>query len=177
MVHETGRGGDHLSFAWQDHDDATGFQVAIYPAGTPEDSIVPIDATGTSHTFTGLTPGVNYLYSVRKLCHYATNSYDTVVTSDWFPPQQFYIASSDGIADIEAPRFSLSPNPAGESVTVTTEEGQGMVSVLDLQGRQLLSVPITGPTTTLDLKGLAAGTYHVRLTTPQGTAVKRLIVR
>ena len=73
--------------------------------------------------------------------------------------------------------FTLSPNPATGVVAVTTEARQGTVSVLDLQGRQLLSVPVTGPTTTLDLQGLAAGTYHVRLTTPQGISTRRLLVK
>ena len=179
MVHETGRGSDHLSIAWQDHDDASGFQVAIYPEGTPEDSIVPIDVDGTSYTFTGLTPGVHYLYSVRKRCHYATNSYDTIVDGDWFPRQQCYIIPSEGIADIGAPRFSLSPNPAGEAVTVTfVEPSTGCrLELYDADGRRVeaLAVPPAATEATLDLRHQAPGIYLLKLLSPTGNAVRKLV--
>ncbi|MGX8713788.1 MAG: T9SS type A sorting domain-containing protein [bacterium] len=181
MVRETGRGSDHLSIAWQNHDDASGFQVAIYPEGTPEDSIVPIDVDGTSYTFTGLTPGVHYLYSVRKRCHYATNSYDTIVSGDWYPPQELYFAPSEGIADIGAPRFSLSPNPAGEAVTVTfVEPSTGCrLELYDADGRRVeaLAVPPAATEATLDLRHQAPGIYLLKLLSPAGNAVRKLVVR
>ncbi len=181
MVRETGRGSDHLSIAWQDHDDASGFQVAIYPEGTPEDSIVPIDVDGTSYTFTGLAPEVHYLYSVRKRCHYATNSYDTIVSSDWYPPQELYFAPSEGIADIGAPRFSLSPNPAGEAVTVTfVEPSTGCrLELYDADGRRVeaLAVPPAATEATLDLRHQAPGIYLLKLLSPAGNAVRKLVVR
>ena len=181
MVRETGRGSDHLSIAWQNHDDASGFQVAIYPEGTPADSIVPIDVDGTSYTFTGLTPGVHYLYSVRKRCHYATNSYDTIVDGDWYPPQELYFAPSEGIADIGAPRFSLSPNPAGEAVTVTfVEPSTGCrLELYDAAGHRVeaLAVPPAATEATLDLRHQAPGIYLLQLLSPAGNAVRKLVVR
>ncbi|MBR4229140.1 MAG: T9SS type A sorting domain-containing protein [Bacteroidales bacterium] len=49
------------------------------------------------------------------------------------------------------------------------------MEVIDMQGRTMLAVPSTKQT--LDISHLAAGNYAVRLTTPRGTAVRRLQVK
>ena len=119
----------------------------------------------------GLNPERSYTVRVRSRC----DNLQTHTWSNW--SEAVTAVPLSGINAVPATDFTLTPNPATGVVAVTTEVGQGTVSVLDLQGRQLLSVPLTGTTTTLDLTGLAAGTYHVRLTTPQGTAVKKLLLR
>ena len=62
-------------------------------------------------------------------------------------------------------------------VTVATEGLQGTVAILDVQGRELLSVSTAGPETVVDVSSLAAGTYVVRVTTAEGFSTQKLTVR
>lgn len=178
QVHETERGSDRLTIAWQGHDETSDFQVRIYAAGTPADSVDPVDVSGTSYVFTELVPDVNYLYSVRKRCHYATDSYDTIVYSEWYPPQQLRLV---GIDEVGAPRFSLSPNPASETVVVTfAKPADGCrMELYDASGRQVDSQAVAdGATTaTLDVRRHAAGVYLLKTVSPAGATVRKLVVR
>ena len=51
---------------------------------------------------------------------------------------------------------------------------EGTLEVVDMQGRTLLTAPATQRT--LDVSRLTAGSYIVRLTTPDGTATRHLQV-
>lgn len=177
-VRETGRGGDDVSIAWQGDDETSDFQVALFQPGTSIDSVTPVDVTGPAHTFTGLTSGESYLYSVRKVCHYATSCYDTVVYSKWYPPQQLFFVSID---DVGAPRFTLSPNPASEVVGVTfAEPSEGCrMELYDAAGRQAMVQEVGRGATeaTLDVSRYASGVYLLKMVSPSGAAVRKLVVR
>lgn len=177
-VRETGRGGDDVSIAWQGDDETSDFQVALFQPGTSIDSVTPVDVTGPAHTFTGLTSGESYLYSVRKVCHYATSCYDTVVYSKWYPPQQLFFVSID---DVGAPRFTLSPNPASEVVGVTfAEPSEGCrMELYDAAGRQAMVQEVGRGATeaTLDVSRYVSGVYLLKMVSPSGAAVRKLVVR
>jgi len=51
------------------------------------------------------------------------------------------------------------------------------VAILDLQGRELLSVLLVGRETVVDVAALAAGTYVVRVSTAEGFSTKKLTIR
>ena len=59
------------------------------------------------------------------------------------------------------PAFSLFPNPANESVTVSFPLGAKSVLVFNALGSPVLQKPIAGPTTTVSVAGLAPGLYRV----------------
>lgn len=80
------------------------------------------------------------------------------------------------IRSAEGPAFSLSPNPANATVTVVTAETDGTVALLDLQGRMLFAVPLTGDETVVDLRTLPPATYLVRVSTPRGSTTQKLTV-
>ncbi len=72
--------------------------------------------------------------------------------------------------------FTVAPNPSSGKVRITdTEVAAGdRYWVIDLIGREVLSVPATGYTTELDLTPLAVGTYVLRKT---GSGGQRLMIR
>ena len=77
-------------------------------------------------------------------------------------------------------QLSLYPNPTTGLVHIdvksnsqlSTLNSQLQVEVLDLVGRR---VALFENSTTLDLTGLADGTYTLRITTPEGVAIKRVV--
>ena len=96
---------------------------------------------------------------------------DHVVFADWCHPE--------GIADSEAqPAAVLYPNPARGSFTVSgLPEGETLLTVTDLAGRTLLRQTIPGPSATIDVATLPAGSYLVTLAYPQGSSSQKLVLQ
>ena len=62
--------------------------------------------------------------------------------------------------------FKLFPNPVNSTITIEIPEmiGNADLSVMNLSGRVVLSRPITGNKTQIDISTLPAGVYFVRVT-------------
>ena len=72
---------------------------------------------------------------------------------------------------------TLTPNPAAERVTVLAE-GIQSVELLGVDGTVIMRREgLMQDEYILDLKGLAAGVYMVRVSTAKGTATRRLMVQ
>lgn len=71
------------------------------------------------------------------------------------------------------PAFVLAPNPAHDRITMYTASALvgGHINVLDALGRELLQVPVTGPSTEVDLSALCGSALFVRLTRADGMVV------
>ena len=148
-------------------------RVALQSAWTvmltlPDGSTV-VQPTDTNHwQYCGLAPNQRYTVQVRSRCD-DLNGYSWSDWSDGFsyePPQ--------GVDAPGSVAFALSPNPASGTVGVECAAAEGTLEVVDMQGRTVLTAPATQRT--LDLRPLAAGSYIVRLTTPDGTATRHLQV-
>jgi hypothetical protein len=80
---------------------------------------------------------------------------------------------------VAASRFTLAPNPAQNAVEVQWHAAlpPGLrVELIDGMGRTVRRMPMAGPSTRLDLAGLSAGIYTVRLSDGQGCWTNRLAV-
>ncbi len=73
--------------------------------------------------------------------------------------------------DPTSPRFTLAPNPAHHTATLTGAPG-ATATLLDGLGRTVRTAPLTQGAATLDVRGLPAGLYVVRA----GGATRRLVV-
>lgn len=76
------------------------------------------------------------------------------------------------LAPAAAAAWQLSPNPAAEQVRLSGHDAGQPVLLLDNQGRLLRTVPPGAAEATLDLRGLPAGLYLVRV----GQQARRLAV-
>ena len=124
--------------------------------------------TDTNHwEYCGLATNQRYTIHVRSRCD-DINGYSW---SDW---GSGFSVGNAGITATEGPAFELNPNPASGTVTVSCEAMEGTLEVVDMQGRVVLTAPATQHT--LDISRLAAGSYFVRLTTQDGSAVRHLQV-
>jgi uncharacterized repeat protein (TIGR01451 family) len=84
----------------------------------------------------------------------------------------------------DAPAWDAYPNPATDAVTVSADlnaAGPVRVELLDVLGRPVRQQSFTAPAgplrQTVNLQGLAAGVYVLRLTPPTGPATSRQVVR
>jgi hypothetical protein len=103
-----------------------------------------------------------------------------------FRVQAYRLAGSDytnqvsyeattAVADIPASTFQIAPNPAEAEIWVTRRNGLPVasLSLMDLTGRIYWQQPMPGQRMRVDLEGLAAGLYYLRL----GADVKPLLVK
>jgi len=79
-----------------------------------------------------------------------------------------------GINEVPESGFSLYPNPATNMVTFETNP-PSLLTIMNLNGQQLLTRQITEPKTQLDISTLPAGVYVVRLTNDRTTQVGKII--
>ena len=172
---------DAVTVGWDSHDDAVGWQVVIVPAGTPIENGTPIDLDThtTSYTFSNLDPQQDYLYSVRKTCHYDTSHYDTLVAGEWHAPQHLSLRNV-GVSTAGDASFSLSPNPTSHTATLSLASpavAGSLLEVIDPAGRLCYSIlPATGSTTiSVDMRALPTGLYTLRFSTPAGSCIRKLM--
>ena len=75
-------------------------------------------------------------------------------------------------------KFSLYPNPASNSVTITNSENRqvNQIAVYDVSGKLISIQPYaTQQEVRLNVENLASGTYMLHIQTASGTAVKKLV--
>ncbi|MDB5269619.1 MAG: Conserved repeat protein/Por secretion system C-terminal sorting [Hymenobacter sp.] len=87
------------------------------------------------------------------------------------------------LARHEAPAWTAYPNPATDAISIAADlatAGPVAIELLDVLGRPLRRQTLTAPAGPLrqlvDLHGLAAGVYLLRLTPPTGPATSRRVV-
>ena len=177
------RGESHAVLEWDMEGDSC--QLSVVPYNQPVDSATVVDLTDSSYTATGLSTGIYYAARLRTQCHHRCHIHtDTVVWSDWGAPTLFYVGDQEpdtggvGIRQMEySPEVSVMPNPAHGSATVQCEEGIRSVELLTVKGEILMQRDVAdNQACTLDLAGLVKGIYIVQITTPQGTAARKLAV-
>ena len=99
-----------------------------------------------------------------------------MLQSDWSAPTHFFIVNNLAIGQPSDIGVSIVPNPATDAVTVSADATLLTLELRDLLGRTVLTQQPASTKTTLDVSTLPAGTYILRLHTPQGVATKKLVV-
>jgi hypothetical protein len=129
--------------------------------------------TTTSNPFalTGLEANTPYTVRVAVAC---TETLVSAYESADFTTTDVGIFSADNDGAL-----SLYPNPASTMVTLRVSEQLvgSTVSIVDVNGRVVMSEELNSQTLTLDLSEMAKGAYFVRITGDQATAVRKLIVK
>ena len=119
----------------------------------------------------GLYTDAWYWARVRALC-------DTDFWSEWTDTICFHVPVHHVgrvVTPVEQYTY-LMPNPAKEEVTVASSFRVKAVELYGSDGKLLQHKEVNAVGTTLDLKGLPAGIYFVRVVTTAGVTTKRLVV-
>ena len=74
--------------------------------------------------------------------------------------------------------FSVYPNPATAHVTVLFNTSvSGTISIIDLNGRAVMSIPVSGNIANISTADLLSGVYIIKVNADQGITVKQLIIK
>jgi photosystem II stability/assembly factor-like uncharacterized protein len=76
-----------------------------------------------------------------------------------------------------AQKFIIYPNPSSNEITVETSSTPAIsqLSIMNLDGQQLITHQITQPKTQLDISSLPSGVYFVRLTNDRTVEVRKFV--
>ena len=87
-----------------------------------------------------------------------------------------YFHTNLGINDLklQEERLVVYPNPSSDEITIETP-ARGTLSILDINGQQLLQKKITGQTTLIDISTLPGGVYFVKATGERTVQVGKVI--
>ena len=100
--------------------------------------------------------GESYYYYLRAY----SSQYDML--SDWSAVQQF-TTTHTGISGYSL-NARVVPNPATDHCTVECAATSGTITLYDVCGQQVLSTPIAGESTVLNLSSLSEGIYMLHIT-------------
>ena len=123
-----------------------------------------------------VTPYGNYQFvnwTLNGVVVAETESFSFVVTED-----QFYIANLQYITDVEelpSVTTEVYPNPAINKITVEISEPVETLEIYSSTGALVYRVAAGFDKTTIDVSGLAPGTYTLRVNTTQGVVSKKFV--
>ncbi len=187
--------GEEVQFTWYALPSHRHFQISVGPYDTPPDGNPIYDADNQPFAITdNWDTTILYTACIRAQCSRYCHPDSTLVWSDWSAPVFFYTGRTmpdtthhrnpEGIAapDGRSPIFTLTPNPAHNSVTVTLNpqfsipNSQFSISLTDAAGRELLTLPVTSQKFSIPLAKYPSGTYFLTLRTPSARSTQRLVI-
>lgn len=165
-------GGGKVRLSWESGTWDTEWEVSYGLSGiAPEDGTI-ITATSTSAQLSGIGTDTHYVAYVRTKCVVR----DTV-WSDWSDSISIFL-STQGIDNMDKDGgIVLLPNPASNSVLLTTEAPLTGIDVYTAAGAFYKHLPASGNAADIDVSSWPSGTYLLHISTPIGITTKKLIVQ
>jgi hypothetical protein len=127
-----------------------------------DDEVIAYNVTGAEYTINPFNE--NYCYQVQTICE------NGMVSSRSECAREVGINDVDGNAS-----FEVYPNPAHETVTVSTTMNAQKVEILNYLGQVIYSHNVNSNNFTLNVANYADGVYFIRLTSDEGIATQKLI--
>lgn len=114
----------------------------------------------------------HYEARLRRYCE----RYGEFLEGAWSAPFPIQIFNTLGImGSADGSMLTVTPNPASGKVEIDCGMADGTVALLDMQGRTLAELPSSQHV--IDISGLPAGAYILRLTAPDiAPTVRKLII-
>jgi hypothetical protein len=154
------------------------YDSVILDAGNPGSTYLWSNGA-TTRKITVATTGIGYdaqKYKVTVINENQCISSDSIIV-------EFSVDACVGVEELSYGRdFRIFPNPANSFCKVTMKPGLTMnnVSMSDITGRKISETDLSSVSPQsfiLDIQGIAAGLYFIKIVSDKGTGVARLIVR
>lgn len=125
----------------------------------------------SQYHLTNLQPSTTYQVSVRSVSTSGS-------ASAWCQPVSFTTLATERIGTTETPTFSIYPNPATTSFTISPngEQQTLRISIIDINGREVMTETIAA-SRSIDVSRLPKGTYIVIINQGGNKSTQRLTIR
>lgn len=97
--------------------------------------------------------------------------------SYWSQFADKYYEDCSDIDDVTEGVVFFYPNPANNRLTIIGVNGCDYFELVNMLGKPVVSREIVGGTADIDVSGLAHGAYFVRLHTPRGIVIRKLVLQ
>lgn len=126
----------------------------------------PATGTGASFTTSWAAPGT-YTVNCSASLGAANNETSKTIT----------VMQREGIDEVNGLQAKLYPNPTNGRVNIETGANMTSMELYTIQGSKVRQYNANGTTASIDLSGLASGVYMLRITTDNGSTVKRITLK
>lgn len=157
---------------WQRGTSHVDWQVSYGPAGTAPENGTKVDCTAPQSALIAFNPDSHYVAYVRARCRFARYEW-----GPWSDSLSIYLGTGGIDETMLASMVTLSPNPATDEVVIDSQLPISMIEAYDEKGACILRTELNAPHASLKTNAWPTGVYTLRIHTPQGTAVKKLVVR
>ena len=169
--------GNNWNLVWTPYEGATYSSYQIY-RGSNADNVELIDqfSSNGNTTYTDYNVNLDNVYYqvaiIKDEPCYDTKS-TKIIRSN--------IATNDEIdivvLESRNTEIELFPNPADDNVIITSKEKILKLELIDMSGRMVQTIYSNDTTIQIPLVDIASGSYMLRITTTDGTAIKKLIIK
>ena len=101
-----------------------------------------------------LSSGTRYFWHARAV--------DSDTSGYWSQRSQFTTGVLTTVDEAQTLPWSVSPTPARDNVRITALNATGVIEVIDVDGRIVMTIPVESTDFQVDIRRLAAGTYTIR---------------
>ena len=162
---------------WANGADAVSWETEVGPADVSLGNGIMMPAPTYFTVRNGLDTAMWYWARVRAVCGDDWKSLWSDTVMFYIPGDGSTPGDTTGSIITLAEQYTyLMPNPAREEVTVASSFRVKSVELYAADGKLLEHKGVNALSTTLDLRGLPAGVYFVRVATHAGMTTKRLVV-
>jgi Secretion system C-terminal sorting domain/Fibronectin type III domain len=121
-------------------------------------SAIVLQTTRATYTLNNLLPNTVYEWQIQTTCEFAP--------SVWSPIQTFTTLSSDRMAEANANKIMVYPNPASNTIFVQLPENISSVQIVNVFGSVLYADNINSSSKEIDIRSLPAGSYFIKASGP-----------
>ncbi|HRD39497.1 MAG TPA: T9SS type A sorting domain-containing protein, partial [Bacteroidia bacterium] len=124
-------------------------------------------SNGVNSLYTVVNPTISTNYTVTGQNSSGCKSSAAVTLS---------VSTCTGIEELNTYDFRIYPNPANESITIrSTINEKFLLSIYTALGNKCLETNLNGSETNINISGLTAGIYFIRIQTSKGEINRKLI--
>lgn len=90
---------------------------------------------------------------------------------------EFIILTNNQTPIIKEPELLMFPNPASSEVTLFSEQVNiEQLEIIDINGQRILDITVQSTEITIPIQDLSNGMYIVKLSTPHGLVIRKLLI-
>lgn len=149
--------------------------VAVTPV-TEEDGSIALDVLGGTPPYSFLwssgetTQNIGAINSAGVYTLTVTDAFDCTVSIE------IEVEQIVGVNFVSSPKVSFYPNPAHDALTVVSAEPMRQITILDLQGRTVLELPVVAAVEVIvQVATLPVGSYYIQVVTEGGAFSKQFV--